>query len=79
MEKFESARLKYKPDLIRYLLIAESPPKTDSNRFFYFEDVGEQDSLFLETMKVLYPKDTSQIKTKEIRNKKATFLLKFKN
>lgn len=79
MNKFESARLKYKPDIVRYLLIAETPPKSDSNRFFYFENVFEQDSLFLETMKVLYPEDTFQIDTKEIRNKKATFLLKFKH
>ena len=79
MDKFEFARLKYKPDIIRYLLVAETPPKLDSDRFFYFEDVFEQDSLFLETMKVLYPMETSQMDAKEIRKMKTTFLLRIKN
>lgn len=79
MNKFELARLKYKPDIIKYLLIVETPPKSESNRFFYFEDVSTQDSLFLETMKVLYPKEIWDMNAKEIRKKKAQFLLNFKN
>ncbi len=79
MNKFEKARLEYKPDKIDYLLVAETPPKKDSNRFFYFENVFEQDSLFIETMKVLYPKVTSQIETKVIRNNKEKFLKKFRD
>ena len=79
MNKFEIARLKYKPKIIRYLLIAETPPKSDSNRFFYFENVMDKDSLFLETMKVLYPKDTINEETIEIRKRKAIFLNTFKN
>ena len=78
MDRFEIARKKYKPYSIRYLLIAETPPKSNSDRFFYFENVTVQDSLFLETMKVLYPKEISQLTTKEIRRKKAIFLVKFK-
>jgi len=46
---FQLAREKYKPEKIVYLLVAETPPRLDSNRFFYFEDVRNQDSLFLET------------------------------
>lgn len=79
MDRFEIARIKYKPEKLRYLLIAETPPKSDSNRFFYFENVPEQDSLFLETMKVLYPEDTLQVDTREIRINKANFLQRFKN
>lgn len=78
MSRFEQARLKYKPDRIKYLLIAETPPKSDSNRFFYFENVRDQDSLFLETMKVLYPEETRSVDTKVIRSKKKEFLERFK-
>lgn len=75
----EQARIKYKPKKIKYLLIAETPPKPDSKRFFYFENVQEQDSLFLETMKVLYPESVSGITTKEIRSIKKSFLERFRN
>jgi hypothetical protein len=78
MSRFEIARQKYKPNTIKYLLVAETPPKSDSNRFFYFEKVDKQDSLFLETMKVLYPVDTQFVETKEIRRRKSEFLNKFK-
>ena len=74
--KFEIARRKYKPEEIKYLLIAEAPPDENSDRFFYFEDVKEKDSLFLETMKVLYPGDYTDPKT--VRKKKKQFLNKFK-
>jgi hypothetical protein len=52
---FEDARQKYKPDEIKFLLIAEAPPDAESGRFFYFEEVDKHDNLFIETMKVLYP------------------------
>ena len=76
MTKFEKARLKYKPAKITCLFIAEAPPKIDSDRFFYFEIVHKQDSLFLETMKCLYPSETN-IDTKLIRANKKHFLIKF--
>ncbi len=60
------------------MLVAETPPKSDSNRFFYFEIVDKQDSLFLETMKLFYPEDTNSIGTKEIRKRKKEFLSKFR-
>jgi len=74
--KVEIARIKYKPDKIKYLLIAEAPPDENSNRFFYYECVDEKDSLFLETMKVLYPDDYND--TKAVRKRKKQFLKKFK-
>jgi len=76
-EDFESVRQKYKPEVIKFLLIAEAPPKVESKRFFYFEDVQNGDSLFLETMKVLYPDDCSV--TKNVRRQKRKFLERFKN
>jgi hypothetical protein len=48
------ARNKYKPARIRTLFLTEAPPD-NLERYFYFEDVKKQDSLFLEVMGVLYP------------------------
>lgn len=79
MDKFEKARRKYKPKEIKLLFIAETPPKLDSDRFFYFEEVDKQDSLFIEIMKFLYPEITKQIDTRTIRLRKKEFLEKFRN
>lgn len=79
MDKIEIARLKYKPDEIKCLFIAEAPPKRESERFFYFENVRTQDSLFLELMKILYFKDTQGIEPIVVRDRKEMFLTKFKS
>ena len=79
MDKFEESRQKYKPKNIKCLLVAETPPKSNSDRFFYFEKVENQDSLFIETMKLLYPKETEFVETKNIRKRKRNFLEKFMN
>jgi hypothetical protein len=41
----EEAAARYEPEHVRLLLIAEAPPAA-LDRYFYFEDVGGQDSLF---------------------------------
>ena len=46
------AREKYRPKEIKCLFIAEAPPSSQ-DRFFYFEKVYEQDSLYLELMRAL--------------------------
>lgn len=74
---FELARTRYKPDRIKYLLIAEAPPPIESERYFYFEWVPTNDSLFLETMKVLYPDDCANIPS--VRRNKQAFLNRFMN
>lgn len=76
---FEKQREKYKPEQIKLLLIAETPPKTDSKRFFYLENVQSHDYLFLEVIKVLYSDIVKNKTTKEIRNLKPLLLNKFKN
>ncbi|MCF1713329.1 hypothetical protein L0U88_01645 [Flavihumibacter sp. RY-1] len=53
-QNLEKARLKYKPDKVRYLLIAEAPPDS-LDRFFYFENVHQHDYLFLGVAEALYP------------------------
>jgi len=44
---------KYKPDKLKFLWIVESPPKSDSPRYFYRPELTAFDSLFRETMKAL--------------------------
>jgi hypothetical protein len=39
------AAARYRPKAVRLLLVAEAPPSA-LDRYFYFEDVPEQDSLF---------------------------------
>jgi len=70
--EFEETRRRYKPDVIRCLLVAEAPPSEGSGRFFYFEDVSAYDSLFLETIYVLYPHN--YINTRLLRIRKREFL-----
>lgn len=51
---FAEATLRYKPANIRMLFIAEAPPAFRVDRMFYFEDLRDGDTLFLEMMKTLY-------------------------
>jgi hypothetical protein len=51
---FAQATIRYKPETIRVLFIAEAPPAFRFNRLFYFEDLRDGDTLFLEMMKTLY-------------------------
>lgn len=53
--RYTAARNKYRPVQLHTLLIAEAPP-CSLDRYFYFEAVPRQDSLFLEIMGVLYPR-----------------------
>lgn len=52
--RYAVARNKYRPEEVRTLLIAESPP-CNPERYFYFEEVRTHDSLFLEIVGVIYP------------------------
>ncbi len=52
--QLEEARLKYKPENVKYLLVAEAPPNS-LDRFFYYENVREHDYLFLGVSQALYP------------------------
>lgn len=51
---FAAAALRYKPVTIHLLFVAEAPPAFRFNRLFYFEDLSNGDTLFLETVKTLY-------------------------
>jgi hypothetical protein len=45
MQARAQAAVKYRPERVRLLLVAEAPPDSE-DRYFYFEHVREQDSLF---------------------------------
>ena len=57
--RYRMASNKYRPADLKTLIIAEAPP-CNLDRFFYFEEVPKQDSLFLEVMGVLYPEIKAQ-------------------
>jgi plasmid stability protein len=86
---FEEERKKHLPDQIKLLFLAEAPPRLQFNRFFYFAEVKTGDTLFLETMKVLYPSLTgfaerteiqkARFFPKEVRARKAYFLDRFRD
>jgi hypothetical protein len=76
--KYSRARDKYKPRDIKTLIIAEAPPCT-LERFFYFEEVSRQDSLFLEIMGVLYPEEKEEyLRSKREPSKKEGLLERFR-
>lgn len=76
--QLEKARLKYKPNKIKYLLIAEAPPN-NIERFFYYENVHNHDYLFLGVAQALYPELKEQfLLSGRDSDIKKTILLKFK-
>lgn len=75
---YSQARDRYKPKDIKILIIVEAPPCA-LDRFFYFEDVKTQDSLFLEIMGILYPRDKElYLKSKRDTNLKEQLLERFR-
>ncbi len=75
----QQARESYRPSDIRWLLVAEAPP-CDESRFFYYTDVGDHDSLFIETMDAIFGDRYPDLfrgkkrETGEIRVRKQEFL-----
>jgi hypothetical protein len=59
MHTYEKLRLTYKPELIAFLLIAESPPPSSaiqsSRQFYYTDHIRQNDRLFINTIRALYP------------------------
>jgi hypothetical protein len=79
MSDYDVVRKAYKPDHIRYLLIAESQPpaaSVDSSRQFYrTERAYPEDRLFVNTVRALYPK-TLDTSPSELAAHKETWLRK---
>ena len=85
LERFEEAARRYLPNPLRLLFIAEAPPAFKVNRLFYFTDLRDGDTLFLEMMKVLYPAEVGYSKgafrpgssVKQMRHRKPELLRMF--
>lgn len=78
MNKIELSRNEFKPVLIKCLLIAESAPDINSSRFFYYkEHFKKGDSLFMETMKSLFPVDG--VTGRHYKENKSAYLHKFQD
>ena len=59
LSKIDKSRKEFKPEKIKYLLVAEAPPDS-IERFFYFPKVREKDFLFLGIMELLFPEIKSK-------------------
>lgn len=73
---YEQAAARYKPTQTTVLFIAESPPSS-VDRYFYFEQVREMDSLWVELMKAIYSGDFGETSTERLR--KAGWLKRFQS
>lgn len=70
-KQLEKARQKYKPEIVKYLLVAEAPPDS-LERFFYYDNVRQHDYLFLGVAEALYPRLKEQFllsgRSSEVKN-----------
>lgn len=80
MTSYETIRERYKPDHIKVLLIAESPPPpadVQSSRQFYYSDrIRTADRLFVNTIKALYD-DAVELTEAQIEADKEPWLRRF--
>jgi len=81
-ETYEKARQLYKPDHIKYLLIAESPPPSaeiqSSRQFYYTDRIRRDDRLFTNTIRALYPEAVDAPEA-ELEERKTDWLKRFKD
>lgn len=76
-DSIERARRAYRPNHIKCLLLAESPPK--NGRFFYFPDSTRFDFLFINVMDSLYSDFKGRYRNSKEKPKiKSEFLNRFK-
>lgn len=79
-EDYEQVRQSFKPDEVRWLFVAESPPPADagkiSTRHFYRSDTGPGDRLFMNTMRALYP-EAAKLSEEALAAAKAEWLKRF--
>lgn len=70
----DSARAKYKPEMIKLLFVAEAPPET-TERFFYYETVKDNDWLYIAIVKAISMCDDYDVKKIRANKKKILELL----
>jgi hypothetical protein len=82
MSPYDEARQKYRPQHIRMLLIAESPPPSahiqSSRQFYYSERIRKDDRLFTNTIRALYP-ETIDLPEADLEQQKETWLNRFRD
>jgi hypothetical protein len=80
MSSYDAIRAQYRPERIKVLLIAESPPpsaEVQSSRHFYrAEQIRHDDRLFVNTIRALYP-DTVNTPEPELEQQKEQWLRRF--
>lgn len=80
VNSYDTIRQKYKPEHIKILLIAESPPPAadvQSSRHFYrSEKIRNDDRLFINTIRALYP-ETMELSEQVIEEGKDEWLRRF--
>src|SRR5438093_866067 len=58
-QRRRAAAAKYRPERVRLLLVAEAPPSS-LDRYFYFEDVRDQDTLFRYVVRTVLGEEPSR-------------------
>jgi len=80
MTSYEDTRQGYRPDHVKVLLIAESPPppsRVASSRHFYRSDeIRRDDYLFANTIKAMYPEAATKVES-ELEQDKEQWLRRF--
>lgn len=80
MSTYQTIREQYRPDSIKILLIAESPPPApdvqSSRQFYYTDRIRNDDRLFINTIKAMYPETAEQTEA-EIEPHKKEWLHRF--
>lgn len=80
MTTYETIRQNYKPNHVRVLLIAESPPPAahiqSSRQFYYHDRIRTADRLFVNTIKALY-EDADTLTEAQIEADKEVWLRRF--
>jgi hypothetical protein len=80
MNSYDTVRQKYRPEHVKMLLIAESPPPApeiqSSRQFYYTDRIRKDDRLFTNTIRALYP-DAAQLSELNIEGSKEKWLRKF--
>lgn len=79
---YDDTRQQYKPDHIKVLLIAESPPPPahiqSSRQFYYADRIRKDDRLFTNTIWALYP-EAAELTEAELEEKKEEWLRRFQS
>src|SRR4051812_9559769 len=82
MSSYDEIRQMYRPEVIKYLLIAESPPPragvASSRQFYRAEYQSPDDRLYANTMRAVFA-EAEDLSNKELEEGKEQWLRRFKD